>query len=163
MVQYGVAWLCHRALTLEVALQAWEVDLPMYVTDRPGLLEANSRHPGWVFVVNQQTGLVEAYRDDDRDHRVLPVPSLIECERYVSLSEEAALGAQIGGLVLDLPRLVAANGRHPGWTFGYRRIGGLHVAFRRDPFAWTGPHPALHPVELAVSEREISQARGAPG
>ncbi|MDQ2874820.1 MAG: hypothetical protein M3Y33_08520 [Actinomycetota bacterium] len=125
-------------------------------------MEANARHPGWVFVVNQRTGLHEAYRDDDKDHRVLPVPSLIECERYVSLREEAALRAQVRGLALDLPHLVAASGRHPGWTFGYRQVGGLHVAFRRDPFAWTGPHPSLHIIELSVSEREISQARGAP-
>jgi hypothetical protein len=146
----------------EAALRVQKNAVPTYVSARRGLLEANARHPGWVFVVNQQTGLYEAYRDDDKDHRVLPVPSLIECERYVSLREDAALSAQIRGLVLDLPRLVAANGRHPGWTFGYRQAGGLHVAFRRDPYAWTGPHPALHLIELAVSEREISQARGAP-
>jgi hypothetical protein len=136
--------------------------VPTYVSSRPRLLEANARHPGWVFVVNQHTGLHEAYRDDDKDHRVLPVPSLIECERYVSLREEAALRAQIHGLVLDLPRLAAANVRHPGWTFGYRKVGGLHVAFRRGPFTWIDPHPALHIIELSVSEREMSQARGAP-
>jgi hypothetical protein len=131
----------------------------MYVTDKPGLEQANSRHPGWVFVVNQHTGLYEAYREGDRAHRVLPVPSLIECERYVSLREEAALRGQIRGLVLDLPHLVAASGRHPGWTFGYRRAGGLHVAFRRDPFAWIDPHPALQIIELGVSGREITRAR----
>jgi hypothetical protein len=161
MVQYGVVWPRHSGQTLEVALPTWEVALPMYVSDKPGLLEANARHPGWVFVVNQHTGLHEAYRDDDKDHRALPMPSLIECERYVSLREEAALMAQIRGLALDLPRLVAASGRHPGWTFGYRQAGGLYVAFRRDPFSWIDPHPALHLIELSVSEREIAWAGGA--
>jgi hypothetical protein len=143
-------------------LQACGGALPLYVFRRPELLEANARHPGWVFVVNQKTGLYEAYRGDDTSHVVLPVPSLIECERYVALREEAWLAVQLQGLVMGLPQLAAANGRHPGWTFGYRPAGGLYVAFRRDPFAWVDPNAALHLIELGVSEREISQARGVP-